>query len=150
VKVIEPCVALADTVPHCINNPFGNLEKPLVAILETPRFNIWVLILFATILAENVATFENVTALLTVVTFKTLAVNGEVTFKVFATVIAALALIPDELAIKTFAEVFALITISVSEVTSKAGPEVLPVLKVKLVEPLEVLIEVVVNDDIKL
>lgn len=141
---------LTETVPHCINNPFGNLENPLVAILESPRFIAVAFTVPATIFAENVATFENVTALLTVVTFKTFAVNGEVTFKVFATVIAALALIPEELAIKTFAEVFALITRSVSEVISKDGPEVLPVLKVKLVEPLAVLIEVVVNDDIKL
>ncbi len=148
-KVIDPVVALTDTVPHCTNSPFGNLENPLVAILEVPRFNAAAFTVLAAILAENVATFENVTALLTVVTFKTLAVNGEVTFRVFATVIAALALIPDELAIKTFAEVFALITTSAPAVTNKAGPEVLPVLKVKFVEPLAVLIEVVVNDDIK-
>jgi hypothetical protein len=37
-----PIVALEETAPHCINNPFGILEYPFAAIEEVPSVNVLV------------------------------------------------------------------------------------------------------------
>jgi hypothetical protein len=119
-------------------------------MLGVPRVIEAAFIPAAVTLAEKVKAPVKFTLLFTVVTVKTFAVKGEVTVKVFETVIAALALIAVELAIKTLAEVLALMATVLPLVTTMAAPPVLPVDKVRLVVPLAVLIEVVVSDDIRL
>ena len=135
-NVTDPELELTDVLPHCINNPLGNLLCPGFAIEEVP--NVKVLVLRVALAAVTAPVTDKFAC----------AVTFPVTVNVLVIVAAAFTLTPVVFAMITFIVLLApTVTVSVELITID-GPEVLPVLTVKLVEPSFVFIVVVVKLDI--
>jgi len=146
---VVPVVAIEAVVPHCNNNPFGNLVYPLVAWLEEPKVN--ELLEFTRFVEVIVVTTTFAKVVLPAKEAPVATVFNvvkPVTFNVFATLVGTVVLTFDAFAVKTVVDVFPNILTSVKPEITIDGPEVLPVCNDSGVVPFAVLIKVVVKLDI--
>ena len=143
-NVIVPDVEFTVTLPHCINNPLGNLVYPGFATDDAPIVKLFVA---NTTEFVTVKTLATVKLALTVAFAYKFATPFAMKFP-FAKNVAVLVVIADELTVIVLTVEFAL-TLSVPLVLTTIDAELtLPVINVKSVEPLAVFTVVVVKLDI--